>query len=65
MEQLLLRVSEAAKIVGLGKSKTYELVASGALPSIRIGSTIRIPTKALEAWVSRQIAEQVGSNGAA
>jgi excisionase family DNA binding protein len=48
---LLLRVDEAAERLGLGRTKTYELVRSGVLPSLRLGRAVRIPVAALEAWV--------------
>ena len=63
MEPLLLRVHEAAKAIGLGRSKTYELVASGVLPSVRLGRSIRVPAQAVREFVARLIAEQIGSNG--
>lgn len=50
-ERLLLRVEEAAELCGLGRSKVYELVASGELESVQIGKARRIPRAALEAFV--------------
>ncbi len=58
MEKLLLRPAEAAEVLGLGRSKTYELLASGALPSVRIGRSLRVPVEALRAWIKEQEAEQ-------
>ncbi len=37
MDRLLLRPAEAAEAIGIGRSKVYELLASGDLPSIRSG----------------------------
>jgi len=54
VERLLLRVPEAAELTGLGKSKTYELVASGEWPSVTIGRSIRVPLAGLRAWVEEQ-----------
>ena len=51
--RLLLRVEEAADILGLGRSKVYELLASKQLESISIGRSRRIPTDALERYVAR------------
>lgn len=51
MERILLRPAEAADVLGLGRSKVYELIASGELPSIRIGKSVRIPVEALRQWV--------------
>lgn len=53
-EPLLLKPAEAADLLGIGRSKTYALVASGEIPSIRIGASIRIPVAALKAWLKQQ-----------
>jgi excisionase family DNA binding protein len=53
MEKLLLRPVEAAEAIGIGRSKVYELLASGELPSIRIGSSIRVPLDQLRSWIAR------------
>ena len=54
MEKLLLRPHECAEVLGLCRSKVYELIASGALPSITIGKSRRIPVEALRDWVRAQ-----------
>jgi len=54
MDRLLLRPAEAAEAIGIGRSKVYELLASGELPSIRVGSSIRVPVDGLREWVARQ-----------
>lgn len=51
MAPLLLRPSEAATLLGLGRSKVYELAAAGIIPSIRIDRSIRIPMDALQKWI--------------
>ena len=56
MDRLLLRPAEAAEAIGIGRSKVYELLASGDLPSIRIGGVIRVPVTSLHAWIERQLA---------
>ena len=58
MDRLLLRPVEAAEAIGIGRSKVYELLASGDLPSIRIGGSVRVPVAALHAWIERQLAER-------
>ena len=52
MERLLLKPSEAMELIAVGRSRIYEMLASGELPSIRVGRSIRIPVKALEEWVA-------------
>lgn len=36
-------VSEAARILGVSRTLTYDLVAQGQLPSIRLGRRIVVP----------------------
>jgi len=48
----LLRVTEAAELLGISRSATYQLLADGVLPTIRIGRSIRIPSTALDAWIT-------------
>jgi excisionase family DNA binding protein len=49
----LLRVEEAADWLGLGRTKAYELVYRGTLPSVTIGRSRRVPVAALEAFVNQ------------
>ncbi len=51
MEKLLLKVSEAGEMIGVGRSRMYEMICTGEIPSIRIGKSIRIPVKALTEWI--------------
>lgn len=44
---LLLTVEEAARVMRLSRNGAYNSVAEGAIPSIRIGRSIRIPRDAL------------------
>jgi len=57
LEPLLLRATEAAKLLGLGRSKVFAMVAAGELPVIRLGRSVRIPRQALERWIRDQTIE--------
>jgi len=49
---LLLRAEEAARLLGLGRSKVFQMMATGELPGVvRIGRAVRVSREALEAWV--------------
>ena len=54
MQSLLLRAEDVQRALGLGRSKVYELIASGDLPVVRIGRSVRVPSKALDEWIERQ-----------
>ena len=51
LERLLLRPNEAAHAMGISRTKTYSLIASGDLPSVRIGGSVRVPAMALQTWI--------------
>ena len=55
MVRLLLRPEEVQEALGLGRSKTYELIASGELPVVRIGRCVRVPAEALQLWIDNKI----------
>ena len=47
-----LDVPEVAKLLGIGRDTAYEAVASGEIPSIRLGRRIVVPEAALERLLS-------------
>jgi excisionase family DNA binding protein len=52
MEPLLLKAGDVAKLLGLGRSKVFAMLAVGELPVIRIGRSVRVPRAALEDWIA-------------
>ena len=54
MDRLLLRPSEAAEALGVSRSKAYAMLASGELPAIRIGVSLRVPVDGLRQWLSER-----------
>jgi excisionase family DNA binding protein len=58
MERLTYKPGEVGVALGCGRTKAYELISSGELPSIRIGSIVRVPVAALKEWVERKTAEK-------
>ena len=57
-DRLMLRPSEAAEALGVSRSKAYELIASGEIPSVHVGGCLRVPLDALRAWIDRQLETQ-------
>jgi hypothetical protein len=60
----MLRVEEAAAVLRISRSRAYDEVAifqhtGGAegLPSIRIGRCLRVPKRALLAWIDAQLGD--------
>jgi excisionase family DNA binding protein len=54
MEPLLLRAGDVAKLLGLGRSKVFAMLAAGELPVVRIGRSVRVPRAALERWIDER-----------
>jgi excisionase family DNA binding protein len=51
MEKLLLTPEDAADLLSIGRSKLYELLGDGRLPSVRIDGSRRVPMSALVEFV--------------
>ncbi|MBO0713897.1 MAG: helix-turn-helix domain-containing protein [Acidimicrobiales bacterium] len=51
MDKRMLTALEVAEILGIGRTKVFELMASGELESVAIGRCRRVPIEALEAFV--------------
>jgi excisionase family DNA binding protein len=54
---LLLRPEEAARLLAIGRSKLFELLASGELASVRIGRLRRVPLRAVEEFIEVRVAD--------
>ncbi|MFB7559802.1 helix-turn-helix domain-containing protein [Streptomyces brevispora] len=50
-----LTVAEAARRIGIGRTKLYEYVTSGEIASVKIGSLRRIPAEAVNEFLSRRL----------
>jgi excisionase family DNA binding protein len=62
-ERLLLRPAECADAIGVSRSKTYDLIATGEIPSIRVGGSVRVPVAELREWIGRRLADEVAARG--
>ncbi len=52
-QPLLYRVREAAKLLALGESAVYELIARDEIESVKVGHSRRITRAGIEAYVRR------------
>ncbi len=57
-EELLVNVVEAARRLGIGRSKLYQLLGAGEIASLRIGKSRRVVVADLAAFVERRVAKQ-------
>jgi excisionase family DNA binding protein len=58
IEPALLTSEEAARRLGISRSRLYLLMGRGELESVKIGRTRRIPTDSVDALVARWRDEQ-------
>ena len=57
MEKLLEKPVRVAESLELGRSTTYDLIAAGEIPSVRIRGSIRVPLDELRAWLAKKVKE--------
>jgi excisionase family DNA binding protein len=56
-EPWLLDSHAVARLLGIGRTKTFQLMASGQLPVVRIGRCARVPRSALASWIADRTGE--------
>jgi len=49
----LLTVAELQRLLSLGRTKTYELIASREIPSYKIGHAVRVRRQDVEEYLDR------------
>lgn len=49
-----LSVKELMTLTGLGRTKCYELIASGELEAIKAGKAVRVSKASYKEWTRRQ-----------
>ena len=57
LEPMLLDIASVAQIIGLGRSKTWELVSKGEIMSVRLGTRRLVPRDAVEKFVASLVAK--------
>jgi excisionase family DNA binding protein len=55
--RLAVAPAEAARMLGLGKTRFYELLAANEIASIKLGTRRLIRIRDLEAWLARRCGE--------
>ncbi len=58
VERLAVSPAEAARLAGIGRTKLYEALGSGALASFKIGSRRLIRVSSLDAWLAAHEVKQ-------
>jgi excisionase family DNA binding protein len=61
MERLLLTAEEVAEALHVGRTRVYELLATGEIVSVKIGHLRRIPVAAVRDYAARLAEEAAAS----
>ena len=54
IEPICVRINDAARMIGIGRTKLYELIAKGEIETVKIGKATRVTTASLHGLVDRQ-----------
>jgi excisionase family DNA binding protein len=54
-EPLVVRPKTACRLLAVGETRLYEMIASGELESFRDGGARKITTRSIHAYIERQI----------
>ena len=47
-------------MLGVGRSKLYELITDGVIPTVQVGRRMRVPVNALREWIDAEIKKTRG-----
>lgn len=50
-EPITVRIREACRITGIGRSKLYELISEGEIETIKVGTMTLVPVAGLRAFI--------------
>lgn len=53
-DPICVRVNEAARMIGVGRTKLYELIAAGEVETVKLGKATRITIASLHDLVRRR-----------
>lgn len=55
-DPICVRVNDAARMIGVGRTKLYALIAAGEIDTVRLGKATRITTVSLHELIKRRSA---------
>jgi excisionase family DNA binding protein len=53
-EPLAVRISQASRLLGIGRSTLYQFINAGEIETIKVGRSTLIPTESLHAFIERR-----------
>lgn len=54
LNPICVRVNDAANMIGVGRTKLYEMIAKGEVEAVKLGKATRITTASLHDLVRRR-----------
>ncbi|MFE6305624.1 MULTISPECIES: helix-turn-helix domain-containing protein [unclassified Nocardiopsis] len=63
-QKKLLRVEEAAALLGIGRTRAFEQIRLGRLRSVKIGTSRLVPAVALDEYVDLLLSESAHDRAA-
>jgi len=54
-EPLSVRIKEACRLTGIGRSKLYELIASGDIEIVKVGAITLVPISSLKGLLQPRV----------
>ncbi len=58
VEPICVRVNDAARMIGVGRTKLYQLIATGELETVKIGKATRVTTASLQKFVELRVSDR-------
>jgi excisionase family DNA binding protein len=52
-EPICVKINDAARMIGVGRTKLYELIAAKQVEVVKFGKSTRVTTESLRALVTR------------
>lgn len=56
----LLDSREVSRVLGIGRTKVFQMMARAELPVVRVGRCVRVPRGALHAWIKDRTVDTNG-----
>lgn len=53
-DPICIRVNDAARMIGVGRTKLYELIATGEVDAVKLGKSTRVTTASLHDLIRRR-----------
>jgi excisionase family DNA binding protein len=58
LQPLTVRIRDACRMTGIGRSKLYELIADGEIEILKVGAITLVPVAGLQAFLERNRGER-------